>query len=393
VREDAPGACVLLERARALLPAEERPLELELRLVHARFDVGDLAEALLVADELAARSRAVGDRPAELRALLARGFVAHLAEATEVSEVRELVDEALAVFGELGDDAGLAEAWLLASENELSRLRWRAMALALERAIAHGNRGNHPVASYAQGHRFPPYAYGPFSVEEGLAFFDAHPSTHSFYFAFRGQLEAMHGNFEGARREIQVAHDRARELGQRLAEAGHSMQEAEIELNAGDAARAAEVALEGVAALNALGERGWLSTVAGHGAEALYRLGRDGEAWQLTDKAEEAGASDDVITQMLIRQVRAKLLARRGELAEAERLAREAVVWGNPTDALEYKAAAYRDLAIVLVAAGKLEEALAALDEARPLYEQKGHTVGVARVDEMRSELGASLET
>ena len=266
------------------------------------------------------------------------------------------------------------------------------MALALERAVAHGKRGSNRVAVFtAERHRGPPYAYGPFPVEEALAFFDAHPATDSFHAAFRGQLEAMHGNFDGARREIRIARDRARELGQRLAEAGHSMQEAEIELNAGDAGRAAEVGLEGVAALEALGERGWLSTVAGHAAEALYRLGRDDEAWRLTEKAEQVGASDDVITQMQIRQVRAKLLARRGEYAEAERLAREAVAWGEPTDALEYKATAWYDLAIVLDAAGKRDEALSALAEARALYEQKGHTVGTSRVDEMRAELDATL--
>jgi tetratricopeptide (TPR) repeat protein len=95
---------------------------------------------------------------------------------------------------------------------------------------------------------------------------------------------------------------------------------------------------------------------------------------------------------MLIRQVRAKLLVRRGELAEAERLALGAVELGRPTDALEHKAAALRDLATVLIAAGNRDEALAALVEARDLYDQKGHTVGVARVDAMRAELGATLE-
>jgi len=363
-----------------------------LLLVNARFGAGDLAEALAVADELAAHGRERGDRPVELRAQLVRALVAHLAEASEGSEHRRLVDEAIAVFGERGDDAGLADAWLLVSELELSALRWRACALALERAVAHGKRaGNGFAVHTAEGHQRAPYAYGPFPAEEGLAFFDAHPSASSFHSAFRAQLEAMVGNFEVARHAIALARERAHELGQKLAEAGHSMQEAEVELHAGDSKRAAEVALEGVAALDALGERGWLSTVAGHAAEALYRLGRDDEAWQLTEQAEEAGAADDVITQMLIRQVRAKLLARRGEHAEAERLAREAVAWGQPTDALEYKASASRDLAIVLAGAGRLQEALPVLDEAQALYEEKGHTVGVARVEELRSELLATL--
>jgi Flp pilus assembly protein TadD len=170
------------------------------------------------------------------------------------------------------------------------------------------------------------------------------------------------------------------------------MEAVEVELTAGDAERAAMIGLEGVSRLEALGEQGWLSTVAGYTAEALYRLGRDDEAWQLTDKAEEASATDDVISQMLIRQVRAKLLARRGELAEAERLAREAVALGDPTDAPDVKAGARRDLATVLGAAGKRDEALDALHEARSLYLAKGHTVGVAHVEEMSSELVATLE-
>jgi tetratricopeptide (TPR) repeat protein len=140
-----------------------------------------------------------------------------------------------------------------------------------------------------------------------------------------------------------------------------------------------------------LGERGWLSTVAGHGAEALNRLGRDDEAWRLTERAEEAGGAHDVITQMQIRQVRAKLLARRGELDVAEPLAREALALGDPTDSLEVKANSRYDLAIVLIRAGKRDEALAALAEARTLYEQKGHTVGIARVEEMRAELVATM--
>jgi hypothetical protein len=392
LRQDAPGAGGLLERARALLPAEEQPLELVTLLVRAYFDVGDLAAAIAVADEIAAQRRDAGDRPGELRALLARGFVSHLAEADADARNRPVVEEAIAVFQDRGDDAGLADAWLLTSELELSALQWRACALALERALFHGRRGNNRLAVFAgETHEIVPYTYGPFPVEEALAFFDAHPHASSFHAAFRGQLEAMRGNFEEARRSVAVARERARELGHRLAEAGHSMQEAEIELAAGNPERAAEVGIAGVADLEALGERGWLSTVAGWAAEALYQLGRDDEAWKMTDKAEEAGAADDVITQMLIRQVRAKLLARGGEHEEAERLVREAVAWGEPTDALEHKAHSYCDLAIVLAAAGKRAEAFDAIAAARPLYEAKGHTAGLARVEELRSELGATL--
>jgi class 3 adenylate cyclase/tetratricopeptide (TPR) repeat protein len=393
LREDVGAAVVLLEHACELMPIEGRPVELELALVRARSTSGDLAGALAAADELAARARQEGDRPRELRALVTRGRVAHLAEAATAENERPLVEEALEVFQLVGDDAALAETWILAAEIELSALQWRAMAFAGDRALEHAKRaGDRVLIADVQFGRFPPRLYGPFPVDETLALMEANPLETPHFHSMRGQLEAMRGNFELARRLIADGRARAHELGQGLLEAGISMQEEEVELLADNPEAAAAAGLKGVSELGELGERGWLSTVAGHAAEALYRLQRDEEAWQLTETADEAGAADDVITQMLILQVRAKILARRGEHAEAERLAREAVAWGEPTDSLEVKANSFRDLAIVLIAMGKPAEALEALVRARELYEEKGHTVGVATIEELRAELVASLE-
>jgi tetratricopeptide (TPR) repeat protein len=267
------------------------------------------------------------------------------------------------------------------------------MAHAADRALEHAERsGDLAVLREARVYPIPARLYGPFPVEEALAYLAASGAAEAHVPSMSGQLEAMRGNFDDARRLIREGRAYAQELGHRLVAAGMSMQEEEVELTAGNAEAAFAAGLQGVADLRELGERGWLSTVAGHAAEALYRLGRDDEAWRMTETADEAGASDDVITQMLILQVRAKILSRRGEHAEAERFVREAVAWGEPTDALVHKADSYRDLAVVLGAAGKRDEALAALDRAQALYAEKGHTVGVALVDEMRAELVATLE-
>ena len=56
---------------------------------------------------------------------------------------------------------------------------------------------------------------------------------------------------------------------------------------------------------------------------------------------------------MLWRQVRAKLLARSGEHADAERLAREAVAVCEETDMLDAQGDAYADFAEVLLLSGK----------------------------------------
>jgi hypothetical protein len=62
----------------------------------------------------------------------------------------------------------------------------------------------------------------------------------------------------------------------------------------------------------------------------------------------ELGTSDDAFTQMLWRQARAKVLARRGEHAEVERFAREAIAIGEETDTLDAQGNTYADLAEVL---------------------------------------------
>jgi tetratricopeptide (TPR) repeat protein len=215
---------------------------------------------------------------------------------------------------------------------------------------------------------------------------------HPFFLANLAQLESMRGNIGLARENYREAREKGKERGQLLLAASATMEAAECELTAGDPQRAADIALEGVAELESLGEQGWLSTVAGHAAEALHRLGRDEDAWGMTERAEAAGAPDDVITQLLVWQVRAKILARRGALEEAERLARQAVALSEPTDSLEVKANAECDLATVLTMAGKRDEALAALARAEALFAQKGHTAGGARVQGMRAELVATLD-
>src|SRR5437773_10100097 len=82
---------------------------------------------------------------------------------------------------------------------------------------------------------------------------------------------------------------------------------------------------------------------------------------------------------MLWRQVRAKVLARRGEHAEAERLAREAVAVCAETDMLDAQGDVYADLADVLLLTGKAGEASAALEQALERHERKGNLVMAGR--------------
>jgi tetratricopeptide (TPR) repeat protein len=158
------------------------------------------------------------------------------------------------------------------------------------------------------------------------------------------------------------------------------IESANVELLAGDPAAAAELGAEGCRLLEALGERAFLSTAAATLAQALYALDRLNEAETWAARVAELGAADDAPTQMHWRQVMAQVLARRGEHAEAERLAREAVAIGEPTDSIDLLGDADRDLGEVLALAGRPKDAAAALEQAAALYERKGNLVMAERV-------------
>ena len=126
-------------------------------------------------------------------------------------------------------------------------------------------------------------------------------------------------------------------------------------------------------------------------AQALYALDRleDADAW--AGRAAELGASDDATTQMLWRQVRAKVLARRGEHVEAERLAREAVALGEETDMLDAQGDAYADLAEVLSLGRPPEGSCRGARAGARRYERKGNLViGAARAGATRRAPGRS---
>jgi len=156
---------------------------------------------------------------------------------------------------------------------------------------------------------------------------------------------------------------------------------------AGDHAVAVELGEEGCRLFDELGEQSFLSTAAGKLGQALYALDRLEEADAWAGRAAKLGASDDALTQMLWRQVRAKVLAHRGGGAEAEQLAREAVAIGEGTDMLDAQGEAHADLAEVLLLTGKPYEAATALEQAHERYERKGNVVSAQRAQARLAEL------
>jgi Flp pilus assembly protein TadD len=83
------------------------------------------------------------------------------------------------------------------------------------------------------------------------------------------------------------------------------------------------------------------------------------------------------------------VLAHRGELAEAERLAREAVELAMSGDGLDDQGDTHSILGEILASAGRSDEASAMFGEGIALYERKGNVVSAARARERLAALDA----
>lgn len=121
------------------------------------------------------------------------------------------------------------------------------------------------------------------------------------------------------------------------------------------------------------------STAAALLALALVEQGRDDEAPEYADLAAAWAASDDTASQTRQLAVRARVLARCGELAAAEAAVRAGVAQSKASDDLSQRGDALVNLAFVLERAGRADEAADALREALALYERKGNVVAGAR--------------
>jgi len=389
-RGDDFAAVSLLERAAALVPPAEIDLALEHVLLDALFETGRGADALGRADSFAQRASAMGDHVAELCGRIQEGtFRTFLEPEGAIEKLDALVEQALPVFSAAGDDLALYIAYCALGQVAGMRAQWDAALEAYEQAAAHaGEAGPLPQV---EGWRASCRVLGTTPVSELLTWLDKQESgepPNYFLRRERAMALAMLGRFDEARPILARARAEMAERGRGIQLAATTCQTAvDVELLAGDPAAAAEFGADGCRLLEELGERSFLSTAAGKLAQALYALDRMEEADAWAARAAELGASDDAITQMLWRQVMAKVLARRGESAEAERLAREAVAISGKTDALVEQGNAYADLAEVLSLAGRREEAAAALGHALERYERKGNLVSAQRARTRLAEL------
>jgi tetratricopeptide (TPR) repeat protein len=397
-RNDLSASVNLLERADALRPADDPDrLELIVDLGAALHGFGEFARADAVLLEAIATAVEAGDRRVEAHATLAHLHLRMFTDsAFTVAEIHEEVARAIPIFEEHDDQRGLARAWRLLSWAHNLVLRQASRQEALERGLDHarraGDRREEILGLYMLA---SPPVHGPMPVLEAERFVErlaeqaGGDRTVEAGVAFSlAWLAAMRGRFDEARGFARRAVAIQEDLGMRFEAAG-TVAEAFgfVEVLAGDLTAAERNVRLGYDALERLGEKAYLSTQAAELALILCALGRFDEADQLTDVSEGAAAGEDVISQILWRRARAKVLVHRGDVERGEALAREAVALVEPTDALNVKGAAFMDLAKVLQLCGRESDAIPFAERAIALFDQKGNVVSAERARRTLTEL------
>ena len=328
-RGDAHAATNLLERALALVPPTD-PFGLEL----AR----DVTDALILAGNFeradqvtTAAIEAAGDSRHGLVASLMRADIRTFTEPEgSLERLRDVAEHALPELEKARDDNGLARAWAAIAWTHHLAMRFEAAIDAFERAFTHARRaGDERQANQALIQIGIELIYGPTPAEEAIKRCNAVLEDASISrwgeMGFMDALavhEAMLGHFDAARELIERVRTMTEDLG--LARGLPFILRAEHALDRRDARRRRRRRrdensrrLRGARSWK-MGEKGLLSTQAARLAQSLYAQQRYVEAEDYTKISEQAGASDDIATQMLWRQVRAKALARRGEDGAAE---------------------------------------------------------------------------
>ena len=396
-RGDISAAANLLGRAADLLPPDAPARSALLpELGGALVVAGEFVRAEAVLSEAVEAGAATGNRRLELQAELERAFLRSLTNPEgNVEELRRLAERSLPEFEAMGDDVGLAKAWRRIADVHWMESRWIEQERALERALVHAERaGDAREAAGALMRLAMALYYGPAPVpeairraEETLARTKGNRVVESTFLVSLAGLHAMAGRFEEARELFARGEAIVEELGFKVWLAGFSMVASDIELLAGDSAAAEAHLRRGYKALEGMGERGLLSTVSAELAEIAYAQGREEEAERFVAMSEQLAGRKDIASQIGWRTIRARALARRGSLVDAEDLAREALELAERTDNLGSEGSALLALAEVLEVAGRSEEAGPLLDRACERFVRKGNVVAAEKTRELRAQL------
>lgn len=386
----------LLGRATTLLTtgnALRREMLCDLAIT--RHGLRDPGAAIELLTEAIAESQKAGDRRIGARAGIELAYIRLRREPERTADdLLEAIRDGIPIFEIANDQRALGRAWLFAGwVHGGRRANHVAWADAAERALVHYRAAKWPT-SICLGEIAVALYWGPTPVPDAIARCEqllreesADRIGAAYLGTFLGGLFAQQGDFERARTLVESARATLEDLGHRAAALTYcATVSGEIELLAGDADVAVRILRTLCDEFDRTHDYSQLTSRASDLAEALVVQGQLEEAEEWTEIAERHAAADDVNAQMMWRPVRARILARRGEFAAAEKFACEGVAVSERTDDLNRRAEARRDLGEVLRLAGRAAEAASAFGQAIALFEQKGNLVSAVNVRSLQED-------
>jgi tetratricopeptide (TPR) repeat protein len=390
-RGDNRAAGTLLERAVEIVPpGDPRSLPLLPTLTDARLDLGRFDDALASIEEL---DRAGHERWSAYAAVL-RPMYGALSGAGSLEESRDDIDSAADAFRRLGDDAGLARALTVLGNLEWTSCCAGAAAIAYREALSHAERAGDPLlAEGAREMLVTTNTHGPTARAEAEVEVERLRAearglvVESAADRALGRLAAMRGDFDQARMLVERGRNALKEAGSIIWYEATSQAPAQVEELAGNPETALEILSEGFDRLDSLGEHAFASTNAMLISSLLCELEREDEAVGWIDAARRLSPASDVATLAGVDYVEAMVLARQGDLVRANELALRALEQAEKTDFWDLRAGAREAAAEVMERAGRSTDGRRLLEEARAVYEEKGVTVRVQRLDALLAEL------
>jgi class 3 adenylate cyclase/tetratricopeptide (TPR) repeat protein len=395
-RTDIAAATRLLDRALAALGSDHpRENALRVALGDALVDAGELARACRMLEEVIVAAVAAGNRSLEWRARAQRAWTQLLTTDLSAPEALNLAEEAISVLEPLDDNSGLARAWHLAahaynvagSRDDLQR--------AHEHALRHARRSRDVRLETESMFWLGLCAFfGPTPVSEAAI------DCAALAEAAHTPLQQAHARFWAAavrgltvgagevRVELDEVRRTYRELGLETSWGGSAIACGYMELQSGDPVNAEAVLRPSADALERAGEKGYRTTVLELLSEALLAQGRGDEAASVALECDAIIAPDDLLATSSLAVLKAKLATRNGTRAQADHAIREAlnVLEQLPDDGFTF-ATTRLDLAEVLHAADRLDEARTQAGRALAIAEAKGAVFVTARARDLLAEL------
>jgi class 3 adenylate cyclase/tetratricopeptide (TPR) repeat protein len=383
-RQDYRAGAALLDRAAELVRPYRTDVPLELEFAWARGEL-DVHAAIEMAEALTERAEAAGDHSgatlARAMALLGRNYAG---EPDATDEVIAICRAALPLEEERDDPRRLALLWeMLASAADFHQ-RHDDKVEALLQALGYQRR-----AGYSRSATELEWSLiiGPRPADDAMRMMDEladwrPPGSQD---GVRAALLAMLGRFDEA---WPLAEARSSHLREVTGDTSRDAYEylAVIATMEGDRERACRYVAEAIKLIAHVPIPA--ATAKSRLARELCYLGRFDEAERLLEEARAVPPPGSGV-RVMAAAAEALLLAHRGELAQAETLARTAVATAETkTDTVWWQAFTHEDLATVLERAERIDEARQALERSLAIWERKGCLPCAERVREQIQSLG-----